>query len=349
MIPVVTLLHFDVPLQFNPAFDQQYDNSSFQDAFVNYAQIVMTRFADRVPIWITFNEPALGARSAVGVSNVVWSHARVWHFYHDVLNGTGLVSYKNNNNFGIPRDPSSADDVAAADHYNDLQIASFGNPIFLGEDWPGALRQTYPDYVPLTAEDLAYLNGTADFLATDYYVGSVISGTPESLAACIADYDNDGNAPYCVDQAVNTTTGWDIGYRSQSYVYQTPQFLRTYLNYLWNRFRPAGGIMLTEFGFPEFHEGEKATLGDQVFDSVRSQYYTAHLTEVLRAIWDDHVDVRGALAWSWADNWEFGDFGQQFGLQIVNRTTQERSFKKSFFDLLDFVATRMPSENGTTA
>lgn len=65
------------------------------------------------------------------------------------------------------------------------------------------------------------------------------------------------------------------------------------------------------------------------------------MTEILKAIHEDGVNVMGALAWSFADNWEFGDYGQQFGLQFVNRTTQEKKFKKSLFDLVDFVTSRM--------
>jgi beta-glucosidase/6-phospho-beta-glucosidase/beta-galactosidase len=65
------------------------------------------------------------------------------------------------------------------------------------------------------------------------------------------------------------------------------------------------------------------------------------MSEILKAIHEDGVRVMGALAWSWADNWEFGDYKQQFGLQVVNRTTQERYYKKSFFDLVDFVSSRM--------
>jgi hypothetical protein len=43
---------------------------------------------------------------------------------------------------------------------------------------------------------------------------------------------------------------------------------------------------------------------------------------------------------SFADNWEFGDYEQHFGIQTVNRTTQERHYKKSFFDLVDFMKAR---------
>lgn len=47
------------------------------------------------------------------------------------------------------------------------------------------------------------------------------------------------------------------------------------------------------------------------------------MESVLNAIHDDKVHGIGALAWSFADNWEFGDFEQQFRLQVVNRTTKD--------------------------
>ena len=62
--------------------------------------------------------------------------------------------------------------------------------------------------------------------------------------------------------------------------------------------------------------------------------------EGLKAIWEDGVNFIGAFAWSWADNWEFGDYDQQFGIQTVNRTTQVRRYKKSFFDYVDFIESR---------
>lgn len=138
-----------------------------------------------------------------------------------------------------------------------------------------------------------------------------------------------------------TTTGWNIGYRSQSYVYITPKYLRTYLSYLWNTFRSP--VLISEFGFPVFHESEKEDLSDQLFDTPRSIYYLSFMSEVLKSIWEDNVHVIGAFAWSFADNWEFGDYDARFGIQTVNRTTQERNYKKSFFDLVDFMAARMGS------
>jgi beta-glucosidase/6-phospho-beta-glucosidase/beta-galactosidase len=99
---------------------------------------------------------------------------------------------------------------------------------------------------------------------------------------------------------------------------------------------------VSEFGFPVWDEADKA-LPDQLFDTPRSTYYLSFMSEILKSIWEDHVHVLGALAWSFADNWEFGDYDAHFGLQTVNRTTQVRRYKKSFFDLVDFVNARTVS------
>ena len=61
---------------------------------------------------------------------------------------------------GIPQMPLNASYVVATQHYNDLNIGAFLNPLALGEDYPEAYKMTIQDYVPLTEEDLANLNGT---------------------------------------------------------------------------------------------------------------------------------------------------------------------------------------------
>ncbi|KAF2014363.1 glycoside hydrolase family 1 protein [Aaosphaeria arxii CBS 175.79] len=355
MIPTVTLIHFDTPWQIfgnNMSnvntdaligyVDGGYQMDGFEDAFVNYGKIVMTHFADRVPVWFTFNEPLLYSHNGKSINTVIKAHARLYHFYHDEIKGTGKVGLKFNDNFGVPRDPSKQEDVDAAKHFNDFQLATFGNPINLGIDYPEAFKMTIPDFVPLTEEDLKYLNGTADFFGIDPYTATVVAPPENGIEACAKNI-SDPLFPYCVNQSTTTTTRWNIGYRSQSYVYITPTYLRTYLSYVWNTFQSP--ILITEFGFPVFAEAEKE-LSDQLYDAPRSNYYLSFMSEVLKAIWEDHVHVLGTFAWSFADNWEFGDYDARFGIQTVNRTTQQRRYKKSFFDLVDFVETRRGKKTG---
>lgn len=355
MLPTITLIHTDAPIGFynnlsdigiaagegigyiDGGFQRSYKNQSFEDAFVHYGKVLMTHFADRVPIWFTFNEPLLGARNGKSIDAVLKSHARLYHFYREEINGTGKVSLKFNDNFGVPRDPNNPADVDAANHFNSFQLATFANPIFLGLDYPDSYKMTVSDYVPLSEQDIRYINGTADFFAIDPYTATVVSPPPNSSIEACARSSENTLRPYCVMQSTMTTTGWNIGYRSQSYVYITPTYFRTYLNYLWNTFKSP--IVITEFGFPVFAEAEK-DLSDQLFDSPRSWYYQSFLSEGLKAMWEDGVKLVGAFAWSFADNWEFGDFNAHFGIQTVNRTTQERRYKKSFFEFVDFVESR---------
>ncbi len=80
------------------------------------------------------------------------------------------------------------------------------------------------------------------------------------------------------------------------------------------------------------------TVVAQRYDLERTLYYQWFLREMLKSIYEDHVNVIGTLAWSFLDNDEFYSYLQQYGLQHVNRTNGEftRSYKRSIFDYVDF-------------
>ncbi|KAL2810337.1 glycoside hydrolase superfamily [Aspergillus granulosus] len=349
MVPVVTMIHFDSPLYFlketnisaTPAIGYNnggYWHREFVDAFVNYGKILFTHFADRIPVWTTFNEPLLYAFNFTGIHNVVKAHAELYHYYHEVLNGTGKIGFKLNDNFGVPKNPENQADVDAANRFNEMQLGGFGNPLCLGEQYPQSLLETLPGAQPLTDEELRYVANTTDFFGIDPYTATVISAPAEGGESCASqNMSTNPLYPYCVTQELTNIYGWNIGYRSETYVYITPTYLRSYLGYLWNTWKKP--VLIGEFGFP-VHDESLRDLPDQLFDSPRSQYYVSYLSEMLSAIWEDGVHVMGAFAWSFMDNWEFGDYAQQFGIQVVNRTTQERFYKKSFFDMVDFVGAR---------
>jgi beta-glucosidase/6-phospho-beta-glucosidase/beta-galactosidase len=131
------------------------------------------------------------------------------------------------------------------------------------------------------------------------------------------------------------STGWLIGDQSSvTYSFIAPQYVRQQFGYVWNTFRPQG-ILVSEFGFPKFGEYLEA-LDAQRYDLERSLYYQAFLTEVLKAVNEDGVNVIGALAWSFVDTNEFGTFQDHYGLQTVNHSTLERTYKRSAFDYVDF-------------
>ncbi|KAL7921901.1 glycoside hydrolase family 1 protein [Trichoderma austrokoningii] len=305
MLPVVTLIHFDTPLQFYAAnvsslYEKSivgynngaYQNETFLDSFIN----------------------------GHSVDTVIRAHAQLYHFYKEQINGTGKVGMKNSNLFGVPLDPLNASHVEAANDFNNFQLAIFANPIYLGIDYPSVFKERVPDCVSLTKEDLNYMKGIADFWGTDAYTITVVSPLSASESPCLNTPSN-VFYPECVQQSWGGKLGWNVGYASQTYVYITPTYLRHYLSYLWNTYRSP--IIVTEFGFPIENEAT-LPLTQQLFDSPRSQYYLSFMSEILKSIWEDGVQVIGVIAWSFT----------------VDRTTQERRYKKSLFDFVDFIQAR---------
>ncbi|KAI5271920.1 beta-glucosidase [Aureobasidium subglaciale] len=335
--PIVTLVHADTP----PSVD--YDNAtSSMDDYMYYAKQVMTRYADRVPIWVTFNEINTGINLQYDTyeanTNTLLIHSAVYKWYKQALKGTGKITVKFANNLAVPRDLTNSEDVAAALRYQEFILGVWGNPLFLGKQYPSSVLNTAVNLTALTSDQLKAINGSVDFWAFDPYVSQLVSAPSDGLESCI---NNSSHSlfPYCVNLTQNgiQENGWQFGQKSNDYAYITPQYVRQQLGYVWKTFHPIGGIMITEFGFNPFKDAEK-TLPEQRYDLERTLYFQAFLTETLKAIHLDGVKVIGALAWSFIDNNEFGSYENQYGLQTVNRTSGkfERSYKRSFFDLVDF-------------
>lgn len=72
-----------------------------------------------------FNEPLLYCDNGASVDHVIKAHARLYHFYHENVNGTGKLGIKFNDNFGVPKNPQNASDVDAANHFSTYQTSSF--------------------------------------------------------------------------------------------------------------------------------------------------------------------------------------------------------------------------------
>ncbi|KAF6838416.1 beta-glucosidase [Colletotrichum plurivorum] len=335
--PIATLMHIDAPTSVFGA--DEFDE--FPGHFVYYAKQVMTRYGDRVPYWVTFNEPNVAPMFFPGgygrLTAFLLAHAEVYHWYKDVLHATGKLTMKFANNLALPLDPSNPDDVAAAHRYQDFIIGIMGNPLFLGRQYPDVVLNTPNiNLPPLTDAQIATINGTMDYWAFDPYGAQYATSPPGGHAACAAN-SSDPLWPSCATLGTTQANGWALGALSEGGAVISPAYVREQLGYVWNMFRPAGGVMVTEFGFPQYGDAE-TPLAAQRFDLERSLYYQNFLTEMLRAISLDGVNVIGALAWSWIDNNEFGTFGHQYGMIGVNRSDPElkRWIKRSFFDFVDF-------------
>ncbi|KAI3550641.1 beta-glucosidase A [Colletotrichum filicis] len=335
--PVATLMHIDNPVGIFDNLDE------FPNHYAYYAKQVMARYADRVPYWVTFNEPNIAVQFTLpsydGLTAFLLAHADIYRWYKDVLGGTGKITMKFANNLAVPLDPGNPDDIAASYRYQDFILGIMSNPLFLGNQFPEVVLNTPKMNATLTKaltdEQLAHINGTMDYWAFDPYGAQYATNPPGGYEACAAN-SSDPLWPSCVTLTTIQANGWAMGAISEGGALIAPSYVREQFGFVWNTYRPSG-IMVTEFGFPQLADAETSH-DAQRYDFERTMYYQNFLTETLRAIHEDGVNVIGALAWSWIDNNEFGSFEAQYGMMGVNRSDPglARWVKRSFFDYVDF-------------
>lgn len=311
MKPIVTIMHWDTPYAFIrdsvvTHLDVGYhhggwENETFYDAYVDYGKLVLALYGDRVSHWVTFNEPMLYITNAKGVNNTIHAHAALWHWYHEELNGTGSVGFKMMDNFAVPLDPKNASHVEAARRYSDIWLGTMMNPLCAGIDYPDAYMNTVPGVTSLTPEVLAKLNGTCDFIGLDPYTPTIVSPPPGGIDACAGNLSHPMH-PICLTTGYVGTDGWQLGYAGTGSASNiAPTYFREYFSYVWNTWKTP--IIIAEFGFTL--SGEDALpLALQRQDGPRAVYYTSIMSEVLKSIWEDHVQIIGAIAWAMVDDWE---------------------------------------------
>ncbi|KEZ42104.1 hypothetical protein SAPIO_CDS6342 [Scedosporium apiospermum] len=216
------MVHFTSPMQSNIENQEEY-----VAAFEYYARIILARYADRIPIWFTFNEPNLGSE---GIT------AHSYNAYTSILLAHG----------------KSTADIDAANRYQDFMVGIMGNPLFRGKQYPDSVLNTPGlNLTALTKAQIAEIKGTCDFWAYDPYTVQFATPASGGIEACARNTEHP-QYPKCVDLGPTQANGWITGRSSESYPLLAPQHVRQQVGYVWKPFRPTG-IMITEFGFPEFH------------------------------------------------------------------------------------------------
>ncbi|WP_432945396.1 GH1 family beta-glucosidase [Kribbella sp. CA-253562] len=321
--PAPTLFHWDTPQPVEDAGG--WLQRDIADRFADYAAVLAERFADRVPLWMTINEPvvltmmgyAVGAHAPgrqLGFEALPVAHHQLLAHGRAVqalrAGGARSIGLASNHGPVWPASDSVEDQEAAA-LYDTLVNWLFADPILLGT-YPAGFAEAMPGPV---AEDLAIISTPLDFFGINHYAPTLV-GAPSGNADVTA---TDGIPlppglpfePRKLTGYPETDFGWPVVPAAFTEILQT--------------FRTRYGDRL-----PPLYITENGCSVAGVDDQRRIDYLDGYL-RALKAAIDDGIDVRGYFQWTLLDNFEWAaGYSQRFGLVDVDFETQKRTPKASF-------------------
>lgn len=320
--PSATIYHWDLPTWIQDKGG--WTNRETVDHFVTYAKAVLEAFGDRIPNWITHNEPWCAAflGYAIGVhapGHTDWNEALIASHHLLLSHGRVVELYRSmglKGNIGItlnltPTIPASDDpkDAEAAKRSDGFSNRWFLDPIFKG-DYPEDMLQLYRQkFGPLRFikdGDLTVIRSQIDFLGINYYSRNAIAHDEEDFVFQASPTSETGKV---------TDMGWGIH----------PDYLYHLLKRIQSEYTELP-LFITENGaaFPDqLNDGK-------VDDEDRIAYLQDHFAAAHRFI-EEGGNLQGYYVWSLMDNyeWSFG-YSKRFGIIYVDYETLERIPKQSY-------------------
>ncbi|WP_285773151.1 GH1 family beta-glucosidase [Microtetraspora sp. NBRC 13810] len=332
--PYVTLYHWDLPQALEDGGGWTARDTAYR--FADYAVAVHARLGDRVRSWTTLNEPWVSA--FLGYGNGVHAPGRrdpgdALRAAHHLLLGHGLSAQALRSagaeelmlviNSSLVATPAQVHDPAAAVSEADAAAVERVHSLLNRQFLDPALRGEYPAEVLATVErhaglehiqdgDLKTINQPIDLVGINYYNPCVVEAAPGEPAD--AAWPGSEDVRFATADAPKTAMGWPIVPTGLSRL-----LLRLSQDY------PEVGLFITENGAAF----DDVLTEGRVHDEDRISYLDGHLRAVHAAV-EGGADVRGYLAWSLLDNFEWAEgYRRRFGLVYVDYPTQTRTPKDS--------------------
>ncbi len=342
--PVITLSHFEMPYHLVKNYGG-WRNRKLIDFFVNFCEVVMSRYKDKVKYWMTFNEVnnqsiTTNPIYAFTNSGIIYEEQedkeevmyQAVHYEFVASAKVVKIGHEINPEFKIgcmvaamPSYPYSCNpedmikfvesnreqlmftDVHVRGHYprNTLKL------------WE---RKNYN--LDITEEDKKILKeGIVDFIGCSYYLTTVVTADKTMKTT---GNDSAGKADVVENPYLKTSDwGWNID----------PVGLRFYLNQLYDKYELPIFIVENGFGAEDILKSDNT-----VDDDYRIEYLANHIREMKNAIEIDGVDVIGYTVWGCIDPVSFttGEMKKRYGFIYVDKNndgsgTLKRYKKKSFY------------------
>lgn len=329
--PAPTLYHWDTPLPLDEAGG--WLNRDTAARFAEYASAVAERLADRVPMWITINEPA----EVTLLGYALGEHAPGRQLLFDALpaahhqllaHGLAVQALRAagaaNIGIAVSHSPvrtagTSEEDRFGAELYDTITNWMFADPILTGRYPDENFAALMPGPV---AEDLEAISSPLDWYGVNYYQPMLVGAPSNDALGDFAGVGLPAELPFGVreiESEQRTDFGWAV----------VPDGLREQLVLLKDRF----GDRL-----PPVYITENGCSYDGLDDHRRIDFLDGHLRSLHQAI-DAGVDVRGYFTWSLTDNIEWVEgAAQRFGLVHIDYETLERTPKASYAWYRDAIA-----------
>ncbi|MCR6712814.1 MAG: GH1 family beta-glucosidase [Demequina sp.] len=348
--PIVTLYHWDLP-------QWQEDNGGWPDrstvdAFVAYARACAAEFGDRIRHWTTFNEPwctaFLGygsgahapgrsdhADSLAAAHHLNLAHGLAYRAIKEVA-PNAKVSIVLNSHLPRPWNVADPKDLEAAQLIDSLANRVFLEPLAKGT-YPEnllAASGSITDWSFVHEGDLDAIKGTVDEIGVNYYSSHSVrhndgprhdtgqDGHKTTRFSCWPGADHVEFMPLI---GKRTTMGWNVD----------PSGFHAHLLRVWR-----------ELGVPMIVTENGASWPDEVSEDGRIRdvdrytYLHDHLA-ALQLARAEGADIRGYMAWSLMDNFEWGwGYSKRFGMLRVDYDTQARTWKDSAYWYRETIARR---------
>jgi beta-glucosidase len=320
--PFVMLYHWELPQALQEKGGWAARDTAFK--FAEYAQTAAKTLGDRVPYWVTHNEPFVSAMGghftgqlAPGIQDPVIAFKAA---HHSLLSHGLAVSALRSAipaqvgaKIGLilnlsPVFPAShsKEDLHAAQLYDGVLNRAFLDPVFKGDYPADVLEMAGPLFPEPQAGDLQTISTPIDFLGVNYYSRAVVCHDPEVPIIQTREV---------YPPASEYSQMWEI----------YPTGIYDILARVQRDYHPAQ-MFVTENGVCV---PDGVDFDGKVRDYRRIRYLHDHLAQIHRAI-EDGIPLKGYFCWSLMDNfeWAFG-YRMRFGLVYVDLATQARTIKES--------------------
>jgi len=318
--PWLTMYHWDLPeaLQLRGG----WNNREVVEWFGEYAEMLTSRFGDRVKNWMTLNEPLCSAwlghlygDMAPGIKDL----QTALNVSHHLLMSHGLAcqvirSNVSEANVGIVINVTPA--VPATDSQEDSNAAQladgfdnrwFLDPVF-GRTYPADVIDTLGASPEIHSGDMKLIAQDLDFLGLNFYFRQIVEADQNSKPLPIRSVNR--------ENVKRTAMNWEVH----------PQAFEEILLRISKEYSPKA-IYITENGSAWNDE----VINGEIIDDERIDYLVRHL-DAMRSAKNQGAPILGYFAWSFLDNfeWAYG-YEKRFGLIYVDYKTQKRTPKKSAF------------------